>query len=728
MDDATLSNDAPITEPGQDRLGFGELARHLANVFLRNDLSGGLVVGIEGEWGSGKSSLANFALKELENKKDECGLRVVRFSPWIIGNRDQLLGQLFIDLDSALFELLPTDRYKQIRTALRKFSQGAALLSIPLKFAADMGVSAAGAVGGIVDSAASVVSELGSPSLSKLNEELRNNLADFKGRIVVFIDDLDRLEPQETVEVLRLVRAVADFPKVAYLLAYDPSILAKSLETALGLENGKTYIEKIVQASFTIPEPMGFDLRSWLAEETMATLGRADLTPEANERLERALSCWCSEYISTPRDVVRAANALKLHIAPLVDRLDPADGLFIQIIRINRPELHNWVERYLVKKFGSDPNDFHLAWKDAVEDSDGERELELARIIGKQGDTQLRFLDDLRQHLPQASIPDSHSPLAFGAEERQQFAVGRRLYSPSYFRQYFALSTPAGFLGDEEVLAFLDMCLRDRKTAVRHFRDRCAEERPQGGNMAQVLLSRILERKGDIAPDLIPGLFAVLGDGMDAFGRRLPELPGNPPWLYGAALEIFRLIGHLDDEGKRMGTLGELFANAASLAWLNSIVRETIIEHGFAGHQARPVEQRLLTEEEFEFIRVQFLERLEQATAADLKETPYFLSLMYGWHWADGGKEGRAWVRKQSSEDSDFVDLIGRMMSKKTISYGNGTRDDYYLARQTLEMFFGSVEGVMRALNKILSKPAQPDELRERASRFLASIQHETQA
>ena len=63
MDDARLNNDAPIAEPGQDRLGFGEMASHLAGA-LR---SGGLVVGVEGEWRSGKSSLANLTLKALEN-------------------------------------------------------------------------------------------------------------------------------------------------------------------------------------------------------------------------------------------------------------------------------------------------------------------------------------------------------------------------------------------------------------------------------------------------------------------------------------------------------------------------------------------------------------------------------------------------------------------------------------------------------------------------------------
>ena len=708
-----VHSDAPVDDPAKDQLGFGELARHLADVFLCNDLSGGLVVGIEGEWGSGKSSLANLALRELEEKRKEYRLRIVRFSPWVIGNRDQLLRQLFVELYSALFELLPANSHREVSKALGKFAQGAAVLAPLLQSAASLGVPTVATIGSVLDSAATATAEFRNPSLSKLNEQLRNNLGDVDGRVVVFIDDLDRLEPQETVEVLRLVRTVADFPNVAYLLAYDPSVMAKSVKAALGVEDGNVYIEKIVQASFRIPEPMGFDLRSWLEKEVAAIASHANRTSEARERLERALSFWCSEYISTPRDVIRVANALKLYVAPLDERLDPADGLFVQIVRIHHPELYNWIESYLLRNFGSDPNDYHLGWREAVEDSDGERESRLEKIIGKQGNTQLEFLRELRQHLPQASIPNSPSPLAFGTEERQQFAAERRLYSPSYFRLYFALSMPAGFLGDEEVSAFLDMCSRDREAAIHHFRNRCVEGRPQGGNMAQVLLSRILERSGDIPADRIPDLFTVLGDSMDDFARWLPERPGSPPRLNGDALEIFRLIRRVDMEG-RVDKLRDLFANAASLVWLNGIVLEAIAEHGHPDSSGIPEEQRLLTKDEFACVRTEFLKRMKRVSAIDLKEVPYFLSLMHGWYWAGGREDVGAWVQKQCSDSGDFVDLLGRMMSKKSISQGHGTEHNYYLARETLKMFFRSEKAVAGRLEEIING-VHPDEVREKA-------------
>ena len=723
MDDARLNNDAPITEPGQDRLGFGELARHLAGVFLRNDLSRGLVVGIEGEWGSGKSSLANLALGMLG--KTENAPSIVRFSPWIVGNRSELLRELFLEFDKVLYNSFPAASRHSARTLLRRYANSASALAAASDIAASAGLPVAGAVSQALKHSASAASNAAAPSLVTLNESLRRHFQSLPRPVVVFVDDIDRLEPDEAVEVLRLVRAVADFPNVGYLLAYDPNNLAKYLQKTLGSKDGKSYIEKIVQVSFAIPEPMGFDLRSWLAEETKAIFDRTDLTPEASDRLERALSCWCSEYISTPRDVVRTANALKLHVAPLAERLDPADGLFIQMTRLHRPELHNWVQCYLTRNFGSNPNDSHLAKKDAVESVDGRQESELAEIIGKQVNARLQFLDELRQHLPHASIPNSQPLSALGTEERQQFAVERRLCSPNHFRLYFALSLPAGFLSDEEVSDFLEACSRDREEAVRQFRDRCAETRPQGGNMAQALLSRVLERKEDIAPHQLPDLLAVLGDGMDDFARRLPERPGSPPWLYGDAREIFWLIERLD-AGERLPMLKELFANAASLAWLTAIVRDALVEHGFAGHRAEPVEQRLLTEEEFKCIRVAFLERLERTDAVRLKETPFFLSLMYEWHWAGGG--AKAWVQGQSSSNTDFIDLLRRMMSKQSISYGNGTREDYYLARQTLEMFFGSVDAVEMRLDEMRHNESLSEEQRMEAKQLFSSIQHETQA
>ena len=59
------------------------------------------------------------------------------------------------------------------------------------------------------------------PPLSELKDKLAKSLRELNHRFVVTIDDVDRLEPAEVIEILRLVRSVVDLPNIIYLLCYD---------------------------------------------------------------------------------------------------------------------------------------------------------------------------------------------------------------------------------------------------------------------------------------------------------------------------------------------------------------------------------------------------------------------------------------------------------------------------------------------------------------------------
>ena len=55
---------------------------------------------------------------------------------------------------------------------------------------------------------------------------------------IVLLDDLDRLEPAQAVEVIRLVKSVADFPRFRYLLCYDKAVLSQAISQGLGVAEG----------------------------------------------------------------------------------------------------------------------------------------------------------------------------------------------------------------------------------------------------------------------------------------------------------------------------------------------------------------------------------------------------------------------------------------------------------------------------------------------------------
>lgn len=185
-----------------------------------------------------------------------------------------------------------------------------------------------------------------SPSIAKRKSQLIGALRLLSRRIVVFVDDLDRLEPRDAVEVLRLIRAVADFPNVIYVLSYDPDVVAQTLNKAVQIDDGAAFLEKIVQISFHVPRPEAFDLRAWFRTE-VATLFTVD--PAITTRLTQIIDVHGGRYLETPRDVVRALNALRLHAIPVCEQIDVPDMVWLQLIRLGKPTLYAWTEEYLTE-------------------------------------------------------------------------------------------------------------------------------------------------------------------------------------------------------------------------------------------------------------------------------------------------------------------------------------------------------------------------------------------
>lgn len=103
-----------------------------------------------------------------------------------------------------------------------------------------------------------------------LRRRIEAGIASYGLNFVVLIDDLDRLEPAQAVEVLRLVRSVADFSGFRYILCYDPEVLAHAIERELGVPDGRLYLQKIIPLSFTLPHHEIFDLQRELLRGAIA--------------------------------------------------------------------------------------------------------------------------------------------------------------------------------------------------------------------------------------------------------------------------------------------------------------------------------------------------------------------------------------------------------------------------------------------------------------------------
>lgn len=141
----------------------------------------------------------------------------------------------------------------------------------------------------------------------KVEEALRK----FDRPIVVFIDDLDRLFPQEVYEMVRIVKAIGDLPNVGYVLAFDPQYVSQALAVA-AVPNASSYMDKIVQVRLPLPA-ISLEARRGLINEALEQLpaeAHESYFPEALDRMRGLYFSGLREVLEQPRDFARVFNSV----------------------------------------------------------------------------------------------------------------------------------------------------------------------------------------------------------------------------------------------------------------------------------------------------------------------------------------------------------------------------------------------------------------------------------
>ena len=248
----SINPDTPLSDPKSDLLGYSPFAERIARVVCSAPRTQGYVFAIHGEWGAGKSSLLNFVKHYLLDRDESSRPIVIDFNPWWFKDHEDLAAQFLAQFRAKLVN-----------------ETG------PLRAAGDMLADYSDAI------ASAVVWSIAIPMLDKvvtfflklfkrkpksiphLKAEISKALAKSEKRVVFVVDDIDRLAPSEIRELFKVIKALADFPNVTYLLAFDRSIVSEALRSSLGVD-GEAYIEKIVQVPFSLPAIDRIRLRKML--------------------------------------------------------------------------------------------------------------------------------------------------------------------------------------------------------------------------------------------------------------------------------------------------------------------------------------------------------------------------------------------------------------------------------------------------------------------------------
>lgn len=346
------SSDAPVSTKDEDIFSRWKFSERVAQVIANRRDPSSIVIGLYGRWGDGKTSVLNFIEQSLDSNTD---VICIRFNPWRFGTEDQLLMGFFHQIADALDEKLSTreDKLKDIGNKILK----------PMSNVAGMG-----AVGDIVTSYISM------PDIDVFKKRTEELLEKSKKRILILIDDVDRLDKSEIHTLFRLVKLTADFKYTSYILSFDKDIVTSSLQDRYSNSqgnSGEAFLEKIIQVPLHLPYIDKNTLRSFCFQgvDDALELASIELSVEQVQEFARNFISAFNSFITTPRKAKLYGNILMFSLPILKGEVNPVDLMLIEGIRAFYPKLYETIrdnENLFVGAFPMGSNSNHDADKELI--------------------------------------------------------------------------------------------------------------------------------------------------------------------------------------------------------------------------------------------------------------------------------------------------------------------------------------------------------------------------
>ncbi len=629
-------DDQPIKSPDADLFGFDQFAQIIAKSITQLDAGNGTVLAVNGPWGSGKSSVVNLVKHHLGEEIGSRPLVVLDFRCWWFRGEEALALAFFRDLYAKVGASLG----RRFKKSVKKFGSRILKAGSAASAGADLaGVSGVGALtSGMMDWMSGLFD--GSETVDDLYQEMVTILRAQDRRFLIVIDDIDRLTPDETMQMFRLIKSVGGLPNVIYLVVYDRKLAEATVANAFPSE-GPHFLEKIVQASFDVPVLDGTELSQQLLAKVSSITNAMDKIDTVE--FMNIFYDVVDPLVQRPRDMVRLCNAMALVWPTLGKDVFLADMLAIEAIRLFNFEMYSALRSNKdllcpASRLGVNNNIPKLK---AVYDrtfltglSEGEADLwrnRLTRLFPR--------LTEVWQNSFQ------------GGDIEHSWNVDRRICSKAHFATYFSLTLGADIFSQSEIddilgnLAspdFLRAKLRDGLQTIRR----------NGMTKGSLILDVLNQQAAKIDLDHAETVLVTIFEMADELNVEADEAKGFS--IGNNNLRIHWLLRRLLLERTSLEQRSEILmraAKAAALSWADDL-------HWSAFKHYNPQEGRapesdancLLTEADVEILgRDVKAEILKAAEDGSLLESPSLARLLYSWrrYNDDDSSEIIRWTSEQ---------------------------------------------------------------------------------
>ncbi|MFJ8244758.1 P-loop NTPase fold protein [Peribacillus asahii] len=439
MKPQNYSSDAPIYDPNLDQFNRYPFAQRVASVISKRNDPSSIVIGIYGAWGEGKTSVFNFIERELQTEEDVVCLR---FNPWRFGDEDQMLINFFNDLATAIERSIESGR-ERIGGVIEKYGKPLASLF------------------GKGDAADGVASFFSGAAIEELRERIENLLEEEKKRVVILVDDIDRLEKNEIHAAFRLVKLTADFKYTAYVLAFDKNVVSSALQERYGADTtgtGNSFLEKIIQVPLQLPSVDSEDLRNFCFHEIDQVLKFSDieLSEEDGRQFVSNFSKGLEAYLKTPRQAKLYSNILMFSLPILKDEANVVDLMLVEGIRVLLPTVYALIRdnKDLFLNDGTRGFGYESDQKEKLR-----RKERIEAALEELAHEEMEQVKDLLCFLF-PKLNNVFRNVNYGSDWESKWSEKQRISSPQYFQRYFTYAITKKDVSDlaiNELLKFSEL-------------------------------------------------------------------------------------------------------------------------------------------------------------------------------------------------------------------------------------------------------------------------------
>jgi len=684
--------DQPINTHTEDLLSRHSFAKALAKAILSYELDDTISVGLFGEWGSGKTSLINLTLEEIKSLSQQKEPFIIKFNPWNFSDQNQLIQQFFNELSLVLRRDDSAEKYVKIGGAIQKYAR----FFEPFDYVPT--VSLIGKIAKAINDVGRAAEKAGEESLKNLSavkSELNIILRDIDTKIIIVIDDIDRLNNTEIRQIFQLVKSLADFPKTIYLLSFDKDVVINALKKVQE-GSGNDYLEKVIQVPFEIPQISKQEVEHFLFKKL------DELIKDIPER-QWDHTYWGNIYHSglkhlfhNIRDVNRYLNTLSFGFSLVKDEVNPIDFIAITAIQVFIPNLYESIK---------DNKDLFSGIRDSYRKSEDAR---------KEEETRIRVILEQVDQIPNDILTDFLQRL-FPKMENVGYSHGfleswrkqGRICSPDLFDTYFKLFIPK----DEISLSEIERILSTGKDAATFSSELLKLNRENR-------IIRFLERMEDYTNEDIPeeNIVPIINTLMDV-GDMFQDGPRGF-FATDTPMRILRIFYQLSHRYKEPERRYKIFADAIGNAKksLYTIVNEIGVQcqqHGKYGfkEKAEPTENKTVNPDQLDELVKLALKKIEEwAENGKLAEHSQLLSILFMWRRWNDIAHVTDFVQLLIKDDKGLIGFIKHFLSDVR-SRGMSDYVERVSWRINLESvkIFVDLNEVDKRLRKLQSKPQYDD-------------------